>query len=339
MLHPPYHDIIQFSDRPADLSNAPSLERFLEQFERVARHGFELLEPGRFAALVIGDKYTKGELIPLSFYCMGRMQRAGFRPKAVVVKNITGNEQGKGRASNLWRYRALAGGYYIFKHEYVMIFQKPNRPPNVRRELRRVKQMPPWGRVQGDDWDRASQFIYHIRDLRTLRRETKRVAAELSLPLREFARYVLRRWYNFHTHQVALELVLDHPSTRPERDPFHHTVDFYIGDQGFDLKLTPLPRRFPHDLDHARAHPEELARWLYANQSGQGRFHAANRLFVVLCDAQEPRQTWELRRDFGRLRRVIHRFLDDPNLMAVCFEDRRGRAHRPTAGLIFCVRE
>ncbi len=124
ILHPPYHDIIRFSQDPADLSNAPDLETFLDQFETVARHGYDLLERGRFAVLVIGDKYADGELVPLGFYCLERMQRVGFRPKAIVVKNITGNERGKGRASNLWRYRALAGGYYIFKHEYVMVFFK-----------------------------------------------------------------------------------------------------------------------------------------------------------------------------------------------------------------------
>jgi hypothetical protein len=125
MLHPPYHDIIAFSDDPADLSNAEDLEQFLDRFEAAAQHGFDLLEPQRFAVLVIGDKYTQGELIPLSFYCMERMQRVGFRTKAVVVKNIEGNERGKGRDSNLWRYRALRGGFYVFKHEYVMIFRKP----------------------------------------------------------------------------------------------------------------------------------------------------------------------------------------------------------------------
>jgi 16S rRNA G966 N2-methylase RsmD len=125
VLHPPYHDIIRFSDDPADLSNASSLEAFLDLFGTVARHGFDLLEPGRFAVLVIGDKYARGELVPLGFYCLERMQATGFRPKAIVVKNIEGNERGKGRDNNLWRYRALAGGYYIFKHEYVMVFQKP----------------------------------------------------------------------------------------------------------------------------------------------------------------------------------------------------------------------
>ena len=361
VLHPPYHDIIRFSQQPADLSNAPSLETFLDQFETTARHGYDLLEPGRFAVLVIGDKYTKGELIPLGFYCLERMQRAGFRTKAIVVKNITGNERGKGRASNLWRYRALAGGYYIFKHEYVVIFQKPAAPVDVRRELLKVKKMPAWGRVQGDDWDRASRFIYRVQDLNALRRETKRVAAEAGLPVHEFARYVIRRWYNFHSHQAALDVILAHPRTRPELDPFHHTVDFYLDGEGFDLKLTELPRGFVQDearagsgmatgtprsktvpgeaIAYARAHPVDLARWLYVHQSAQGRFHAANRLFVVLHDAAHPGRTWELRRDFDRLQRSIHTFLDRPRLAHVEFTDREGRTHRPTAGVIFCVRE
>ena len=125
LLHPPYADIIKFSDRPDDLSNAPSTESFLDGFEIVARHGYELLAPGRFAALIIGDKYAQGELIPLGFWCMERMNRAGFKTKAIIVKNIEGNEKGKGKSANLWRYRALAGGYYIFKHEYIIVFFKP----------------------------------------------------------------------------------------------------------------------------------------------------------------------------------------------------------------------
>ncbi len=127
ILHPPYHDIIRFSDLPQDLSNAPTLDAFLELFQRAATNGWELLEAGRYAVLVIGDKYARGELVPLGFYSLQTMQKIGFRPKAIIVKDIQGNEIGKGRAKNLWRYRALAGGYYIFTHEYVLIFQKPEK--------------------------------------------------------------------------------------------------------------------------------------------------------------------------------------------------------------------
>lgn len=125
VLHPPYADIIKFSEDAADLSNANSTEAFLDDFQAVAQNGYELLVPGRFAALIIGDKYAKGELVPLGFWCMERMNRAGFKTKAIIVKNIEGNEKGKGKDANLWRYRALAGGYYIFKHEYVILFFKP----------------------------------------------------------------------------------------------------------------------------------------------------------------------------------------------------------------------
>lgn len=126
-LHPPYADIIRFSDLPQDLSNAAGPQAFLEQFARVAQLGFDKLAPGRFAGLVIGDKYERGELIPLGFGCMQAMMAAGFTCKSIIVKNITGNERGKGRTGNLWRYRALKGGFYVFRHEYVMLFQKPGR--------------------------------------------------------------------------------------------------------------------------------------------------------------------------------------------------------------------
>ncbi len=125
LLHPPYANIIQFSDLPEDLSTLSTTEAFLDSFESVARNGYELLAPGRFAALIIGDKYAKGELIPLGFLCMERMNSVGFKTKAIIVKDIKGNEKGKGRTANLWRYRALAGGYYIFKHEYIIVMFKP----------------------------------------------------------------------------------------------------------------------------------------------------------------------------------------------------------------------
>lgn len=129
VLHPPYDDIIKFSDKKEDLSNCATTEEFYDLFENVARNGYENLEPGRFAALIIGDKYSKGEYIPLSFGCLERMNRAGFITKAIIVKNIEGNEKAKGKQANLWRYRALYGGFYIFKHEYIMVFQKPLKEP------------------------------------------------------------------------------------------------------------------------------------------------------------------------------------------------------------------
>lgn len=125
LLHPPYHDIIRFSDDPRDLGNAPDEKAFLARFELVARHAYELLRPLRFLALVIGDKYTRSEWVPLGFECMRVCREVGFQLKAINVKDIQGNERGKGKNENLWKYRALKQGFYVFKHEYVMVFRKP----------------------------------------------------------------------------------------------------------------------------------------------------------------------------------------------------------------------
>lgn len=124
VLHPPYDDIIKFSDKKEDLSNCSSTEEFYDLFEKVAKNGYDLLEKGRFAALIIGDSYKNSQIQPLGFECMRRMNNLGFITKSIIVKDIQGNEKAKGKTANLWRYRALAGGFYIFKHEYVMIMQK-----------------------------------------------------------------------------------------------------------------------------------------------------------------------------------------------------------------------
>ncbi|MCX7992500.1 MAG: DNA methyltransferase [Fimbriimonadales bacterium] len=123
ILHPPYHDIIAFSDDPRDLSNAPTLEMFLKQFEQVVCNFASLLGTDRFLTLVIGDKYAGGEWIPLGFHTMEVVRRHGFRLKSICVKDFH-ETRGKRGQRSLWRYRALKGNFYLFGHEYVMFFEK-----------------------------------------------------------------------------------------------------------------------------------------------------------------------------------------------------------------------
>ncbi|RJQ39956.1 MAG: DNA methylase [Dehalococcoidia bacterium] len=132
ILHPPYHDIIKFSDLEADLSNAKTEEDFYTQFEQVLENYDDVLEEGRYLVLVIGDKYAKGEWIPLGFRTMERVLRHGYTLKSICVKDIKEN-RGKRNKISLWRYRALRGGYYIFKHEYIMFFKKDAKKKDRRK--------------------------------------------------------------------------------------------------------------------------------------------------------------------------------------------------------------
>lgn len=123
ILHPPYADIIKFSDLKDDLSNTKSLKEFLDKFSAVLKNTIELLENGRYLAVVIGDKYTAGKWIPLGFYCMNEAQKLGLTLKSIIIKNMAGN-RAKQNKEGIWRYRALSSDYYIFKHEYILIFKK-----------------------------------------------------------------------------------------------------------------------------------------------------------------------------------------------------------------------
>jgi hypothetical protein len=123
IMHPPYHDIISFSEDDKDLSNAASTDEFLKMFGGVLDNVCPVLERGRFFALVIGDKYSRGEWTPLGFQCMSEVLKRGFSLKSIVVKNFE-ETRAKRDQKQLWRYRALVGGFYIFKHEYIFIFKK-----------------------------------------------------------------------------------------------------------------------------------------------------------------------------------------------------------------------
>ncbi len=123
ILHSPYADIIKFSDLKDDLSNTKSLKEFLGRFAEVLKNTIDILENNRYLAIVIGDKYSAGQWIPLGFYCMNEAQKLGLTLKSVIIKNMAGN-RAKQNKEGIWRYRALSSDYYIFKHEYILIFKK-----------------------------------------------------------------------------------------------------------------------------------------------------------------------------------------------------------------------
>ena len=123
IMHPPYFDIIKFSDDASDLSNASSVEHFVEMMGAVVDNVAQVLDKGRYLVVVIGDKYAKGDWIPLGFQIMNEIMQKGFALKSLVVKNFE-DTAGKRNRKELWRYRALVGGFYVFKHEYIFLFKK-----------------------------------------------------------------------------------------------------------------------------------------------------------------------------------------------------------------------
>jgi len=124
IMHPPYMDIVKFTDKKEDLSQISDLSQFVKVFSKVVGNGLKYLEKNRYFAIVIGDVYKDGEVKPLAFYTMDMIKRNfKVKLKGIIVKNIEGN-RGKLGKGGIWRYRALKSDYYIFKHEYIFIFKK-----------------------------------------------------------------------------------------------------------------------------------------------------------------------------------------------------------------------
>lgn len=210
----------------------------------------------------------------------------------------------------------------------------------VRQELNKLDHLPPWGRQQGDAWDRLSNFIYRVETLAGVRRQAQAVARAKQLDVAAFESYTVRRWYNHHTHDQILKIFYAHPDVRPEANPKNRRIDFYFRDIPFDLKVSRFPRGYPETIEYALAHPHHLAEWQYRHQSKQGRYHLGNRLFIVLHNSVRSDQTWQLRRDFEPLTTLVTEFLDRPTLLGPTLTDQHtAEQYRPWSAIIFYVKD
>lgn len=124
MSHPPYLDIVKFTDKPEDLSNVTNMQAFIDLFATAVKNVWPFLAKKQYFVLVIGDLWKNGEVVPLGFYLMNAIQSAvKCKLKGIVVKDMVGN-RGKLGSEGVWKYRALKSGSFLFKHEYVFVFQK-----------------------------------------------------------------------------------------------------------------------------------------------------------------------------------------------------------------------
>lgn len=97
ILHPPYMDIIRFSENANDLSHLDNLTDFIQAFLKSTQNVIKFLDVGRYFALVIGDVYKQSEVKPLGFYVMDSIKKHfNVKLKGIIVKNIEGN-RGKSR--------------------------------------------------------------------------------------------------------------------------------------------------------------------------------------------------------------------------------------------------
>lgn len=117
--HPPYADIIQYSeDIEADLSHL-KIKDFLEEMKAVASESYRVLKRDKFCAILMGDTRQKGHMIPMSFEVMHIFEDAGFKLKELIIK-----EQHNCRATGYWKTNSVKYNFLLIAHEYLFVFKK-----------------------------------------------------------------------------------------------------------------------------------------------------------------------------------------------------------------------
>mgnify|MGYP000688402283 CR=1 FL=1 len=117
--HPPYANIIEYSeDIKEDLSRL-KVKDFLEEMKKVASESYRVLKKDKFCAVLIGDTRQKGHMIPLSFYVMQVFEDAGFKMKEMIIK-----EQHNCKATGFWKTNSIKYNFLLIAHEHLFIFRK-----------------------------------------------------------------------------------------------------------------------------------------------------------------------------------------------------------------------
>lgn len=117
--HPPYANIIRYSeDIPEDISRL-ELSDFLIEMQKVSKECYRVLKPERYCAILMGDIRKGGRVVPLGFKVMSLFEDAGFELKELIIK-----EQHNCCSTRYWRKNRSSQHFMLLAHEYLFIFKK-----------------------------------------------------------------------------------------------------------------------------------------------------------------------------------------------------------------------
>jgi DNA modification methylase len=117
--HPPYADIIHYSeDIDGDLSLL-KIKDFLFEMGKVAEESFRVLKKDKYCAILMGDNRKNGMVQPLAFETMRVFELAGFKTKELIIK-----EQYNCKATGFWKTNSIKHNFLLLAHEYLFVFKK-----------------------------------------------------------------------------------------------------------------------------------------------------------------------------------------------------------------------
>lgn len=121
LTHPPYSDIIKYSERKidSDLSNIHSIDNFADEMEKVAEELHRVLRKGKYCAILIGDTRRQKMYQPMAFKVMEKFLKQGFELKEDIIK-----QQHNCKATGFWVNKSKEHNFLLIMHEHLFVFQK-----------------------------------------------------------------------------------------------------------------------------------------------------------------------------------------------------------------------
>jgi len=120
--HPPYANIIQYTDNKKDDLSFLDINDFLREMKKVARESFRVLKPGHQCSILIGDTRKKKHVIPLGFGLIDVFLSAGFKLRELIIKR-----QHNCKTTGFWFNNSIKYNFLLLAHEYLPVFEKPKQ--------------------------------------------------------------------------------------------------------------------------------------------------------------------------------------------------------------------
>jgi DNA modification methylase len=117
--HPPYADIIHYSEDIADDMSLLNVKDFLSAINEVAKECYRVLKKDKFCAILMGDTRKKSHVVPMSFEVMKIFENAGFKTKEIIIK-----KQHNCKATGYWKTNSVKYNFLPLAHEYLFVFRK-----------------------------------------------------------------------------------------------------------------------------------------------------------------------------------------------------------------------
>ena len=115
--HPPYANIIKYSENIKEDLSRLELDDFLYQMNLFSKECFRILKNNKYCAILIGDIRKNKKIFPLGFHIMNIFIQTGFTLKEIIIK-----EQHNCKKTDFW-CKNVNRDFYLLAHEYIYIFE------------------------------------------------------------------------------------------------------------------------------------------------------------------------------------------------------------------------